>query len=63
MLDMEIPAESTRKADANAREICPEVHGFIERVVVPALVKRDIRELQHGKQPNTTGTLGESRAI
>ena len=31
--------------------------------LVPALVKRYIRELQQGKQPNTTGSVGESRAV
>jgi hypothetical protein len=62
-MPMETPAEGARKADANTRTLRPEVERFIERVVVPALVKRYIRELQRGKQPNTTGSVGESNAI
>jgi hypothetical protein len=59
---MENPAESKPKVDA-ARNVRPEVQRFIERVVVPALVKRYIRELQQGKQPNTTGSAGEPKII
>lgn len=58
---METPAESKPKADA-ARKVCPEVQRFIERVVVPALVKRYIRELQEGKRANTTGSVSEAKA-
>jgi len=46
---MESPAESTRKADANTRKLRPEVEHFLERVVVPALVNRYIKELKEGK--------------
>ena len=60
---METPAESKPNADTNARKVCPELERFIERVVVPALVKRYIRELQQGKRPNTTGSVGESKTI
>jgi hypothetical protein len=60
---METPAESTPKADTNTRKLRPEVERFLERVVVPALVKRYIRELQQGKQPNTTGSIGEPKTI
>jgi hypothetical protein len=59
---MENHAESKPKAGA-ARKVSPEVQGFIERVIVPALVKRYIRELQQGKQPNTTGSIGEPKTI
>jgi hypothetical protein len=59
---MESPAESTPKADTNTRKLPLEVKGFIERVVVPALVKRYIRELQQGKRPTTAGSLGEAIA-
>jgi hypothetical protein len=60
---MENPVESKPNADTNARKVCPEVQRFIERVVVPALVKRYIRELQEGKRPNTTGPVGEPKTI
>jgi hypothetical protein len=59
---METPAESKPKADTNARKVCPEVERFIERVVVPALVKRYIRDLKQGKQLNTTGSVAEPKA-
>jgi len=59
---METPAESKPKVETNARKVSPEVEGFIERVVVPALVKRYIRELQQGKQPTPTGSVGEAIA-
>jgi hypothetical protein len=59
---MENPAESNSKTDTNARKVCPEVQRFIERVVVPALLKRYIRELQEGKRPITTGSVGEAIA-
>jgi hypothetical protein len=62
-IDVENPAESKPKVETNARKVSPEVEGFIERVVVPALVKRYIRELQQGKQPNTTGSVGKSKTI
>jgi len=60
---MENPAESKPKTDTDARKVCPEVKGFIERVVVPALVKRYIRELEQGKQPNPTGSVGEPKTV
>ena len=55
---MENPAESKPKADANARKVCPEVQRLIERVVVPALVNRYIKELKEGKNPR--GPLGNT---
>jgi len=58
---MENPAESKPEAGV-PRKVRPEVQGFIERVVVPALVKQYIRELQEGKRPNTTGSVGEAIA-
>jgi hypothetical protein len=60
---METPAECKPTTDTNARKVCPEVQRFIERVVVPALVKRYIRELQEGKRPTTAGSVGESETI
>ena len=60
---MENPAESKPTTDTNARKVCPEVQGFIERVVVPALVKRYIRELQLGRRPTTTGSVGEPQSV
>jgi hypothetical protein len=55
---METPAESTPKADTNTRKLRPEVQGFIERVVVPALVKQYVRELQLRNRPVTTSSVG-----
>lgn len=60
--DMENPAENKPKADA-ARKVSPEVQGFIERVIVPALVKQHIRELQDGKRPTKAGSVGEPNTI
>lgn len=60
---METPSESKPNAGTNVRKVCPEVQRFIERVVVPALVKRYIRELQQGRQPTTAGSVGEPKAI
>jgi hypothetical protein len=59
---MENPAENKPKADA-ARKVSPEVQGFIERVIVPALVKQYIRELQERNRPTTTGSVGEPKTI
>lgn len=53
---MVTPAESTPKADTNTRKLRPEVERFLERVVVPALVNRYIKELKEGKNPLTTGS-------
>ncbi|MGA2235639.1 MAG: hypothetical protein ABSG23_09205 [Terriglobales bacterium] len=60
---MENPAESNSKTDTNARKVCPEVERFLERVVVPALVNRYIKELKEGKNPLTTGSVGKSKTI
>jgi hypothetical protein len=60
---METPAESKPKVETNARKVSPEVQGFIQRVVVPALVKRYVRELQEGKRPATAGSVGEPKTI
>jgi hypothetical protein len=57
---METPAESKPKADA-ARTVCPEVQRFIERVVVPALVKRYIRELQEESDQPQQARSGSRR--
>ena len=59
---METPAESTPKADTTTRKLRPEVERFLERVVVPALVKRYIKELKEGKNPLTTGSVAEAKA-
>jgi len=59
---METPAESTPKADTTTRKLRPEVERFLERVVVPALVKRYIKELKEGKNPLTTGSVAEANA-
>src|SRR5271166_5200400 len=55
-MPMETPAESTPKAETNTRKLRPEVERFLERVVVPALVNRYIKELKEGKNPFTTGS-------
>ena len=60
---METPAEGAPKADANTRKLRPEVERFLERVVVPALVNRYIKELKEGKNPLTTGSVGKSKTI
>ena len=54
---MEIPAEGAPKAAASTRKLRPEVERFLERVVVPALVNRYIKELKEGKDPLTTGSV------
>ena len=59
---METPAESTPKADTNTRKLRPEVERFLERVVVPALVNRYIKELKEGKNPLTTGSVAGPKA-
>ena len=53
---METPPKSTPKADTNTRKLRPEVERFLERVVVPALVNRYIKELKEGKNPLTKGS-------
>jgi DNA polymerase elongation subunit (family B) len=60
---METPTEGEPKADTNARKVRPEVEGFIDRGLVPALVKRYILELKQGKRPNTRGSVGGSKTI
>jgi len=45
------PAESTTQAKAGDKKLSPELEGFIDRVLVPCLVKRYIRQLKEGKQP------------
>jgi hypothetical protein len=44
-----IMAESKPNAETEPRKVSPEVQGFIERVVVPALVKRYIQETATAK--------------
>jgi hypothetical protein len=53
---MDTSAESKPKADAGVRKMRPEVERFLERVVVPALANRYIKELKEGKNPLTTGS-------
>jgi len=53
---MDTPTEGKPTADADARKVRPEVEGFVERVVVPALVNRYIKKLKEGKNPLTTGS-------
>lgn len=57
---MDASPEGKLKADAGARKVRPEVEGFIERVVAPALVNRYIRELKEGKNPLTKGSAAET---
>lgn len=61
-IDMGNPTESKPTTDTTARKVCPEVQRFIERVVVPALVKQYIRELQEGKLPARAGSVEEAIA-
>ncbi|MGA8492645.1 MAG: hypothetical protein WB711_19640 [Terriglobales bacterium] len=44
----EIANPSTAYGD---KKLSPELEGFIDRVLVPCLVKRYIRQLKEGKQP------------
>jgi hypothetical protein len=45
------PAESTTQPEAGHKKLNPELERFIDRVLVPCLVKRHIRQLKEGKQP------------
>jgi hypothetical protein len=42
--------ESATEAARSTRQVSPEVAGFIERVVVPALVKRYISQLSSSRE-------------
>lgn len=50
------PAESTPQPKAGDQKLSLELEGFIDRVLVPCLVKRYIRQLKEGKQPTWDGT-------
>lgn len=58
---MQNPAESTTQPEAGDKKLSPELEGFIDRVLVPCLVKRYMRQLQEGKRPGTTGAAAEPK--
>jgi len=56
---MDTPTEGKQTAEAGPRKVRPEVEGFLERVVVPALVNRYIKQLKEGKNPLANGSAAE----
>jgi hypothetical protein len=55
------PAESTTQSEAADNKLSPELEGLIDRVLVPCLVKRYIRQLKEGKRPSATGAGAEPK--
>jgi len=55
------PAESTTQPAAREKKLRPELEGIIDRVLVPILVARYIRQLKEGKRPGTAGAGAEPK--
>jgi hypothetical protein len=58
---LENPDEITTQPEAKEKKLRPELEGFIDRVLVPILVARYIRQLKEGKLPGATGAGAESK--
>ena len=56
------PTESTTQPEAGDKKLNRELEGLIDRVLVPCLVKRYMRQLQEGKRPSATGAGAEPKA-
>jgi hypothetical protein len=56
------PTESTTQPEAGDKKLSRELEGLIDRVLVPCLVKRYIRQLKEGKRPNAKGAGAEPKA-
>jgi hypothetical protein len=54
---LEKPSENEPTPSANSHKVRPEVADFIERVLVPALVKRYVRQIREGKRPSRSDSL------
>ena len=58
---MKNPAESKTQPEAREKKLRPELEGIIDRVLVPILVARYIRQLKEGKRPGITGAGAEPK--